>query len=152
MRAYEDLLDLAKLFASRPITASAEVNVMSQESKYTNSLEGATIASFANEVTGNARQQAIQHIHQAPNQKLTEAAKEIKDLLDQLDKEYDRNTLTGQAMINAKAIESIEKNPNLKDRVINALKESSSTALEELVDHPAIKILVAALKGFIDVK
>ena len=150
--AYEDIRDLAKLIASRSITTSAEVNVMSQESKYTNSLEGATIANFANEVTGNARQQANQHIHQAPNQKLTEAAKEIKDLLDQLDKEYDRNTLSGQAMINAKAIEAIDKNPRLKDRIVNALKEGGSSALEELVDYPAIKILVATLKGFIDVK
>jgi hypothetical protein len=55
-------------------------------------------------------------------------------------------------MINAKAIEAFEKNPNLKPRLTNAIKESSATALEVLVDHPAIKILVAALKGFIDSK
>jgi uncharacterized membrane protein len=86
------------------------------------------------------------------SQNLIQAAKDIKELLDQLDKDYDRNTPTGQAMIKEKAIEEIKKNPNLKARVINALKESGTTALEELVDHPAIKILVAALKGFIDVK
>jgi len=86
------------------------------------------------------------------SQNLAQAAKDIKELLDQLDKDYDRNTLTGQAMINAKAIEAIDKNPRLKDRIVNALKEGGSSALEELVDYPAIKILVATLKGFIDVK
>ncbi len=121
-------------------------------SEITNNLQGTNIANFANEVNDNARQQANQHIHQGSNQNLTQAAKDIKDLLDQLDKEYDRNTLTGQTMINAKAIESIENNPSLKDRLFKALEEGGSTALEQLVDHPAIKILVATYKGFANPK
>jgi hypothetical protein len=86
------------------------------------------------------------------SQNLAQAAKDIKDLLDQLDKDYDRNTPSGQAMIGAKAIESIDKNPTLQARIVNALKEAGSTALEEAIDHPAVKIVVAALKGFVDVK
>jgi len=86
------------------------------------------------------------------SQNLTQAAKDIKDLLDQLDKDYDRNTPTGQTMINAKAIESIENNPSLKDRLFKAIEEGGSAALEQLVDHPAIKILVATYKGFANPK
>lgn len=86
------------------------------------------------------------------SQNLTQAAKDIKDLLDQLDKDYDRTTPTGQAMISAKAIESIEKNPTLKARVVNALKEGGTSALETAIDHPAIKPIVATLKGFINAK
>lgn len=84
------------------------------------------------------------------SQNLAQAAKEIKDLLNQLDQDYDRNTPTGQAMISAKAIEAIENKPTLKARVINALKEGGATALEEAIDHPAVKPLVAMAKGFMD--
>jgi internalin A len=60
------------------------------------------------------------------SQNLTQAAKDIKDLLDQLDKDYDRNTPTGQAVIGAKAVEAINKNNTLKQRTLNALKEGGS--------------------------
>jgi internalin A len=116
----------------------------------TNNLQGANIGNFANEVKDNARQQTNQHIHQAANQNLTQAAKDIKELLTQLDNDYDSSTATGQAMISAKAIESIEKNPTLKARVVNALKEGGTTALEVAIDHPAVKPVVAMLKGFMD--
>jgi len=84
------------------------------------------------------------------SQNLAQAAKDIKELLTQIDKDYDSSTPTGQAMISAKAIESIEKNPTLKARVVNALKEGGTTALEVAVDRPAVKPVVAMLKGFID--
>ena len=84
------------------------------------------------------------------SQNLAQAAKDIKELLTQIDKDYDSSTPTGQAMISAKAIESIEKNPTLKARVVNALKEGGTTALEVAVDHPAVKPVVAMLKGFMD--
>jgi Domain of unknown function (DUF4926) len=86
------------------------------------------------------------------SQNLAQAAKDIKDLLNQLDQDYDSSTPTGQAMISAKAIESIEKNPTLKARVVNALKEGGTTALEVAIDHPAVKPVVALLKGFMDAK
>jgi hypothetical protein len=98
-------------------------------------------------IAGNKIGTQINH-----SQSLPQAAQEIKDLLSQLDKNYDNSTPTGQAMISASAIASIEKNPTLKARIINALKEGSSTALEEAIDHPAVKPLLAMIKGFIDVK
>jgi hypothetical protein len=55
-------------------------------------------------------------------------------------------------MITAKAIESIEKNATLKTRIINALAEGGTTALETAVDHPVIKPVVAMIKGFMDAK
>ncbi|MGB3613041.1 MAG: COR domain-containing protein, partial [Elainellaceae cyanobacterium] len=113
-------------------------------------LQGANIGNFANEVKGNARQQANQHIHQAPKQDLTQAAKDIKALLVQLDQDYDSSTPTGQAMIAGKTVEAIQNNPTLKARVVNALKEGGTTALEEAIDHPAVKPVVAMVKGFID--
>lgn len=79
------------------------------------------------------------------SQNLTEAAKEIKDLLNQLDQEYNNSALVG-----AKAIEKIENNPSLKARFIKALKEGGTEALNQLINHPACSIVLAAGKGFID--
>jgi hypothetical protein len=103
----------------------------------------APVSGVAGEVKGNM-------IVNAPSQNLATAAAEIKQLLDQLSKEYPSNTPTGQAIIGAKAIEQIEHNPTLRNRVVNALKEAGATALEEAIDHPAIKIVVAGAKGFVD--
>ncbi|MBW4464491.1 MAG: DUF4926 domain-containing protein [Pegethrix bostrychoides GSE-TBD4-15B] len=84
------------------------------------------------------------------SQNLAQAAQEIKALLTQLDQDYDSGTPTGQAMISAKTIEKIESNPTLKARVVNALKEGGAVALESAIDHPAVKPVVALLKGFMD--
>jgi hypothetical protein len=91
----------------------------------------------------------VTHHH---SQDLTQAAKDIKALLEQLDQDYDNTTPSGQAMISAKAIEAIEQNPTLKARVVNALKQGGTTALETAIDHPAVKPVVAMLKGFMDAK
>lgn len=96
-------------------------------------------------VAGN---KTLNQFNNSPN--LVQAARDIKELLDQLSNDYPSDTLAGQAMIGAKAIEQIENNPTLRQRIVNALKEAGATALEEAVDHPAVKIVVAGTKGFID--
>lgn len=83
-------------------------------------------------------------------QDLTQAAKEIKELLNQLSIDYPYQTPTEKMMLSAKAVERIENNPSLKQKVTNALKEASATALEEAIDHPAAKVLIAAVKGYMD--
>ncbi|MHC5775011.1 COR domain-containing protein [Nostoc sp.] len=79
------------------------------------------------------------------SQNLAQAAKDIKELLDQLSQEYSNTAIVG-----VKAVEEIERKPKLKARIVNALKEAGSEALEKAVDHPAVSIVIAAIKGFID--
>ncbi|AUB38178.1 GTPase SAR1 family domain [Nostoc flagelliforme CCNUN1] len=79
------------------------------------------------------------------SQNLTQAAKDIKELLNQLSQEYSNTAIVG-----VKAVEEIEQKPKLKARIINALKEAGSEALEKAVDHPAVSIVIAAAKGFMD--
>jgi Leucine-rich repeat (LRR) protein/GTPase SAR1 family protein len=86
------------------------------------------------------------------SQNLAEAALEIKALLDNLDETYNANSETGQAKIAKDAIEQIKQNPTLMGRITNALTEGSYTALEEAVNHPTIKVVMAAVKGFVEVK
>ncbi len=79
-------------------------------------------------------------INNSPN--LTQAAQEIQSLLDQLSQTY------SDPLVVSKAIEQIENTPTLKERIINALNEGGSTTLEELIHHPAAKILISTIKGF----
>ena len=50
----------------------------------------------------------------------------------------------------AKTVEAIEGDPTIKQRLINAVKEGGAAAIEETIKHPAIKPVVAALKGYMD--
>ena len=81
---------------------------------------------------------------------LATAARDIKALFAELDQSYDKTTPTGQMMIATKTIEAIENQPTVKKRLLNAVKEGGTTALEEMIEHPAIKPVVAAIKGYID--
>ncbi len=81
------------------------------------------------------------------SQNLTQAAKEIKDLLDEISA---TDTTNNQTLIAMKAIEAIEKNPTLKERIINAGKEAGFAAIDAAVEHPAVKIVTAAIKGAIE--
>jgi hypothetical protein len=45
---------------------------------------------------------------------------------------------------------AVSREINIKDRIINAGKEGGFAALDAAVDHPAVKIVTAAIKGAID--
>jgi hypothetical protein len=87
-------------------------------------------------------------INNSPN--LAQAAKEIKELLDQLSEEYNPNTEKGQNLIKDEAINAIKKDSTLQQKIVNALKEGSVTALEEAINHPVAKIVIATTKGFLE--
>lgn len=82
-------------------------------------------------------------------QNLAQAAQDIKALLDQLSQEYPINTPTEQMIVSAKAIERVEKDPTLKQRVVGALKGAGEEALEQAIQHPVAKVFVAGAKGFL---
>ncbi|MGK7934982.1 MAG: hypothetical protein AB4206_04145 [Xenococcaceae cyanobacterium] len=50
----------------------------------------------------------------------------------------------------AKAIEEIENNPTLKQRVISALKAGGNEAFKEMIDHPLNQFLLGAIEGWIN--
>jgi hypothetical protein len=84
-------------------------------------------------------------------QNLAQAAQDIKSLLDQLTIDYPTE---GDYVRAGRAIETIKNNPTLKQRLLNAAKESGTTAVEKaieaVVDNPAVSIIVAGVKGFIE--
>ncbi len=85
------------------------------------------------------------------SQNLAQAAQDIKELLDRLAIAYpdeDEFTRAGRA------IGEIKQNPSIKQRVTNALKESGCAALEKAIeavtDNPAVGVIVAGVKGFMN--
>lgn len=78
-------------------------------------------------------------------QSLTEAAAEIQKLLEQLDKSYPSNTTTGKMAIATEAIQYIDSNQTLAQRVLSALKAGGVQALAQLLNHPAASFVIGAL-------
>ncbi|MEH1888766.1 MAG: COR domain-containing protein [Nostoc sp.] len=79
------------------------------------------------------------------SENLAQAAKDIKELLDQLSQEY-----SNTAIVHDKAVEEIKRQPKLIAQIINAVKEGSSEALVQAIDHPVANVLISTFKGFID--
>ncbi|MBW4472572.1 MAG: TIR domain-containing protein [Stenomitos rutilans HA7619-LM2] len=131
-----DIKEITKLFAGNRIMAS-EVN---------QTFNG-PVGNVAG--TNQGKQQAILNNYAPENRRtLAEAAEEIQKLLEQLSASYPNPTPIEQMTVATKAVEEIEKDPKLKGQVVAALKAGGKTALQELVKHPAITILLAALDAW----
>ena len=85
------------------------------------------------------------------SQNLTQAAQEIKTLLDQLTIDHPNDDAFTQA---GRAIGTIKNNPTLKKRVTTAVKEFGKAAVEQAIeavtDNRAVKVLVAGIEGFVE--
>ncbi|NEP29069.1 MAG: hypothetical protein F6K49_46820 [Moorea sp. SIO3I6] len=90
-------------------------------------------------VSGNVSGNTYNNSEQ--NRNLAEAAKEIQQLLKQLEQSY-----TGNFQIATKAIEHIESKPKRFPKTLNALKAGSIQALEQLLNHPASSFFIGALE------
>ncbi|MEO0535902.1 MAG: pentapeptide repeat-containing protein [Cyanobacteria bacterium P01_A01_bin.123] len=73
---------------------------------------------------------------------LAEAAQEIQALLEQLSETYPLTEVP------AKAEAQIKSNPQLRGRIVGAIKSAGKKAVEKLVEHPAGAIVVAAVDGW----
>ena len=74
-------------------------------------------------------------------------AEEIRELLKQLEQTNSTETTTDQMAVAIQAIELVESNFTLKQRVISLLEAVETELFKELLDHPVANILVAAFKG-----
>ena len=84
------------------------------------------------------------------SQNLAQSVQDIKALLAQLKLDSPNDDDFTQA---GRTVGAITNNPTLKKRLINAAKESGTTAVEKaieaVVDNPAVSIVVAGVKAFI---
>ena len=79
---------------------------------------------------------------------LTETAAEIQQLLKQLEESDSANTTTGSMALATQAIEIIESNFTLKQRVLSVLASVGTEVFKQAVDHPVAHILVAGFEGW----
>ena len=118
-------------------SATNETNINTENLGFVNS--GGTVSNFSQNVGQNSPKQS---------KTLAEAAEEIQALLDQLSKTYSPSTTANNLQVATKTIEAIENNPTIRAKVANALKFGGTEALKELIDHPAVNILLASLEGW----
>jgi hypothetical protein len=79
---------------------------------------------------------------------VSDAAAKIQKLLQQLEQTYPTSTPLEKQIVVIEVIKHIESNPTLKMRVVEALKGVSIEALRELIDHPLVNVLLAALEEY----
>jgi len=91
-------------------------------------------------------------INEAQQRNLAEAAAEIQQLLEQLEKSHPANTTAGKMAIATEAISQIDSNPTLAARILSALKVGGISAFEQLLNHPAASFVIGALEDWQETK
>ena len=86
-------------------------------------------------------------INMSQNQTLVEVAKEIQNLLEQLEETHPISSTTEQMVVATEAIRQIESNPSLKQRAINAAK---GNLLELIKQNPIGAFVAGAIEGWTD--
>ncbi|MBE7384638.1 MAG: leucine-rich repeat domain-containing protein [Leptolyngbya sp. SIO1E4] len=142
-----DLMEMAKQMASRPLqienkienrnTHKGEQDLMSTINQYGS---GDNIA--GDKIAGDKIGTQINN-----SQDLTQAAKDIKTLLDQLSMDYPDDS---SRVLGAKAVDRVEKSPELKSRILRGVRAGSFAALEKMVDHPVAKFFIEGAKEVLE--
>lgn len=83
-------------------------------------------------------------------QTLSEAAREIQELLDQLSQTYPTTDVEKQKIAAEAIKKEIEKKPDVKKKVIKALKSGGVAALMEFTNNPVVKILTPMLESLLE--
>ncbi len=91
-------------------------------------------------------------INEAQQRNLAQAAAEIQQLLENLEKSHPANTTAGKMAIATEAISQIDSNPTLAAGILSVLKAEGISAFEQLLNHPAASFLVGALADWQETK
>jgi predicted transcriptional regulator len=137
------LTDKGKVAANNPqdlIKSESPIAIYNQSGNFgIGHMSGGTIQSGA-KVAGV--------INEAEQRNLAEAAAQIQQLLEQLEKSYPANTTAGKMAIATEAIKQIEANPTLTGRVLSAIRAGSVSALESFLNHPAASFVIGGLQDW----
>ncbi len=84
--------------------------------------------------------------NEAQEKNLAEAVAEIQQLLENLEKSNPIETIADQMTVATQAIEIVENNSTLKQRVIDALKSEGTEAFKEALDNAVANVLYQSPK------
>ncbi len=152
-RYEQNIKDIINAFTSKqssnPIlsftnTAKAESD-MSDNSRNFNIDQRYAMNANAPVATGDNATQNIENnnVTPEPTQNLPEAAAEIQQLLQQLEKTNPTATEAQQEAFVSAAI-----TPTKKERLINALKEGGQGAIEHFLDNPYLNVAIRIIEGW----
>ncbi len=135
-----NMMEIAKLLASRPITVEAKA-VAEHQSKNVEvemNVSGGQVTGMAGKVSGDINVYASEQ-----KQTLAEAADEIQKLLKQLEE-------TNPTATEAEKIEYVndETSPGFKRRLVGALQAAGDTAIDEFLQRPGVKVVASAVRGW----
>ena len=150
--------NLIPVIKSRPSSISVKKavksNVMSEKESQKKSsggiffkISGGKIGGGIQAAQGDNNVQSMTNfatIEQQSNQAL--AAKEIQQLLQQLENSNPATTRLEKMIVVTKAVERIENNPALRERIIEALKVVDTAAFKKEINHPLANLLIPYLE------
>ena len=87
-------------------------------------------------------------IYESQQQNLAEAARDIQELLEQLEKTYPSETTMDRMKIATEVITHIDNHPTKAQKIFNAIKAGGVAAVEQLLNHPASSFVIAALEDW----
>ena len=77
------------------------------------------------------------------SQDLVQASKDIRSLLAQLSQDYPQDS---PRVLGAKALDTLDRDSGLKDRILRGVRAGSFSALEKMIDHPVAKFFIEGTK------
>jgi hypothetical protein len=81
-------------------------------------------------------------------QNLTEAAKEIQDLIEQLAQTYPTDTMPAKVGFANAIVQRIDANASLSQRILSAGKAGSIAAIGQVLNHPLASFVIAAIEDW----
>ena len=87
-------------------------------------------------------------IYESQQQNLAEAARDIQELLEQLEKTYPSETTMNRMKIATEVITHIDNHPTKAQKIFSAIKAGGVAAVEQLLNHPASSFVIAALNDW----
>ena len=87
-------------------------------------------------------------IYESQQQNLTEAARDIQELLEQLEKTYPSETTMDRMKIATEVITHIDNHPTKAQKIFSAIIAGGVAAVEQLLNHPASSFVIAALNDW----
>lgn len=86
-------------------------------------------------------------INEVEQKNISEATKEIHELLEQLSKTYPTNTNQEKIIVASKVADEIENNPILKTKTIKALEYLEKEDFIKIINHSLASILMLFIEG-----
>lgn len=144
-----EMTEIVKLLANKPINVQVDNKVENKNMTNSNdSSRNVEVEMNIQKVDGGVAGKVMGDQVITPKQNLADSASEIQQLLQILNQSYPADIPTDtQAEIEV-AVKGINKNPQLKERVIGALKAGGIEAIKELADNIYVNVLIAAYDGW----